>query len=106
MTAASTETTVAPVSATSGGTTGSTTPVAPETSVPRESTSHTFKVVAVAPDSSTITVRVDGKIYRNLKAGDVFAKFFKVRLISGQVNSFQFGEEKFNVIGFKRLTIA
>jgi hypothetical protein len=100
------------------GTTGSTTvPVLPgagtgseapaaETSTPAQSTAHTFKVVDVAPDNSTISVRVDGKVYRNLKAGDVFATYFKVRLISGQVNSFQFGEEKFNVVGKKKLTIA
>ena len=30
----------------------------------------------------------------------------KVVLISGQVNSFQYGDEKFNVIGTKKLTIA
>jgi hypothetical protein len=36
----------------------------------------------------------------------VFADYFKVVLIGGQVNSFQYGEEKFNVLGNKRLTIA
>ncbi|MGH8892086.1 MAG: hypothetical protein ACRDWY_02065 [Actinomycetes bacterium] len=78
----------------------------PETSTPASSTAHSFRVVDVAPDNSAVTVKVDGKFYRNLKAGDVFAKYFKVVLISGQVNSFQYGEEKFNVIGTKRLTIA
>jgi len=78
----------------------------PETSAPPESTAHTFKVVEVAPDNSTVTVKVDGKEHKNLQAGEVFATYFKVILISGQVNSFQFGEEKFNVIGTKRLTIA
>jgi hypothetical protein len=36
----------------------------------------------------------------------VFATYFKVRLISGQVNSFQYGDEKFNVSGKVKLTIA
>lgn len=94
-------TSTAPSTVTSGGTS-----TAPTTTTPVESTSHSFKVVDVAPDNSAITVKVDGKIYRNLKAGEVFADYFKVVLISGQVNSFQFGEEKFNVIGTKKLTIA
>lgn len=76
------------------------------TSVPTASTPHTFKVADVASDNSTVSVKVDGKLYSDLRAGDVFAKYFKVVLISGQVNSFQYGEEKFNVIGTKRLTIA
>ena len=62
--------------------------------------------MSVAPDNSTITVNVDGKRYANLRAGEVFASFFKVRLISGASNSFQYGEERFNVLGNKRLTIA
>lgn len=90
---------------TPGGTTAGSAPQ-PGTTTPSTSTSHSFRVVDVAPDNSTITVKVDGKVYRNLKAGEVFAEFFKVRLISGQVNSFQFGDEKFNVIGTKKLTIA
>jgi hypothetical protein len=91
-----------------GATTGSTDTgsSAPSTSTPAESTSHTFKVVDVAPDNSRISVRVDGKVYRNLKAGEVFATYFKVRLISGQVNSVQYGDEKFNVSGKVKLTIA
>lgn len=75
-------------------------------SAPSASDAHSFRVVEVAPDSSTVTVKVDGKVYRNLKAGEVFATYFQVRLISGEVNSFQYGEEKFNVVGTKRLTIA
>lgn len=78
---------------------------APETTIPTESASHTFKVVDVAANNSSITVKVDGDKYPNLKAGEVFATYFKVVLISGQVNSFQYGEEKFNVLGTKRLTI-
>lgn len=77
-----------------------------DTSEPANSDAHTFKVVEVAPDNSTITVKVDGKEYKGLQAGEVFATYFKVILISGQVNSFQYGEEKFNVVGTKRLTIA
>ena len=76
------------------------------TTRPTESTPHTFKVVEVAPDNKTITIKVDGEVYRKLEAGDVFAEYFKVVLISGQVNSFQYGEEKFNVIGTEKLTIA
>jgi hypothetical protein len=76
------------------------------TTSPTASQSHSFKVVDVAPDNSRITVKVDGQFYRNLKAGEVFAKYFKVVLISGAVNSFQFGDDKFNVIGTKKLTIA
>jgi hypothetical protein len=87
-----------------GGSTGTTTQ--PETSTPQASTAHSFRVVEVAPDNSTVTVKVDGDTYRNLRAGEVFADYFKVVLISGQVNSFQYGEEKFNVLGTKRLTIA
>lgn len=83
-----------------GATTGT------ETSTPTVTTSHSFRVVSVAPDNSTITVKVDGEQYDNLRAGEVFANFFKVRLISGTANSFQYGEERFNVLGTKRLTIA
>ena len=75
-------------------------------SAPVASTAHSFRVVEVAPDNSSVTVKVDGKVYRNLRAGEVFAKFFKVVLISGTTNAFQYGEEKFNVLGTKRLTIA
>ncbi len=81
-------------------------PAATGTSSPSTSVPHTFRVVEVAPDNGDITVKVDGKTYKNLKAGEVFGTYFKVVLISGQVNSFQFGEEKFNVVGTKRLTIA
>lgn len=78
----------------------------PDTSAPVSSPSHSFRVVKVAADNSSIDVKVDGELYADLKAGEVFATYFKVVLVSGNVNSFQFGEEKFNVIGTKRLTIA
>ncbi len=89
--------------------TGSTTPTGsttqPETSSPAQSTAHRFKVVDVAPDNSRISVKVDGEFYRNLKAGEVFATFFKVRFIGGAVNDFQFGEESFKVVGTKAVSI-
>lgn len=99
-TAVGTTTTPASTAAQSGSTadSGVTAPVATK--------SHSFRVVEVAPDNSTITVNVDGKRYSNLRAGEVFAKYFKVVLISGTTNAFQYGEEKFNVLGTKRLTIA
>jgi hypothetical protein len=93
----------APVGSTSG-TGGAAAPVG--TSSPAATSPHSFRVLSVAPDNSTITVKVDGVRYANLRAGEVFANFFKVRLISGTSNSFQYGEERFNVLGNKRLTIA
>jgi hypothetical protein len=95
----STGTGTSPTGSTSGGTTTGTT-------APVQTTAHRFKVVEVAPDNRHITVKVDGEFYRNLKAGEVFATYFKVVLISGTVNSFQFGDDKFNVIGTKALAIA
>jgi len=96
-------------SSSTGGTTG--TPDVPSStgfgaSAPSETEAHTFRVVEVGPSNGTVDVKVDGKLYKNLQAGEVFGTYFKVVLISGSVNSFQFGEEKFNVIGTKRLTIA
>jgi len=82
-----------------GSTTGST------TTEPAQSTAHRFKVVDVAPDNSRISVKVDGKFYRNLKAGEVFADYFKVRFIGGAVNDFQYGEETFKVVGAKAVSI-
>ena len=78
----------------------------PGTTTPVTTTANRFKVVDVAPDNSTVTVKVNGEIYRNLTSGEVFAGVFKVRLISGQVNSFQFGEEIFNVNGDDAITLA
>ena len=90
-------------SSTSGsGTSGSTTTT---TTVPASSSAHRFKVVDVAPDNSRISVKVDGKFFRNLKAGEVFATYFKVRFIGGAVNDFQYGEETFKVVGSKAVSI-
>ena len=112
-------TTVAPAPTTGGTTTGGTTtggttivggtgsvstggtPV-----VPVVTADHTFRVVGVSSDQTRITVRVDGKSYSGLKAGDVFATYFKVVVIGGKVNGFQFGDEKFSVLGTKQLSIA
>ena len=82
-----------------GGTgTGTTTPVV--------TANHTFRVVKVSSDNRQITVNVDGVSYPHLAAGQVFATYFKVVVIGGKVNGFQFGDEKFSVFGTKRLHIA
>ncbi len=73
---------------------------------PTPTARHAFRVVSVAPDNSSITVKVDGKTYSDVRAGEVFATYFKVVLISGPSNAFQYGEEKFSVVGTKKLTIA
>jgi hypothetical protein len=77
-----------------------------DAAAPSPSSSHSFKVTDVAPDNSTVTVKLDGETYRNLRAGEVFAEVFKVRFIGGSVNSFQIGDEVFNVAGGKKVTIA
>ena len=91
-----TNTTVDPAT---GGTTTTTV-------TPTVTSAHTFRVVGVSSDGSRITVRVDGKSYSGLKAGEVFATYFKVVVIGGKVNGFQFGDEKFSVFGTKKLHIA
>ena len=96
----------APVAPTStGSVTQADSTTQPETSTPAQSTAHRFKVVDVAPDNSRVSVKVDGEFYRNLKAGEVFATFFKVRFIGGTVNDFQYGEESFKVVGAKAVSI-
>ncbi|MEO6593279.1 MAG: hypothetical protein ABIP94_00840 [Planctomycetota bacterium] len=89
-----------------GTTTDPATGSASGVTAPLATASHSFRVVEVAPDNSSVSVKVDGKSYNNLHAGEVFATYFKVVLISGTTNAFQYGEEKFNVLGTKRLTIA
>src|SRR4029079_7225533 len=100
--------TVGTTTTTTGTTTTGTTPATTDSGVaePAATTAHSFRVVAVTPNNSAVDVKVDGKVYSNLRAGEVFAKYFKVVLISGTTNPFQYGEEKFNVLGTKRLTIA
>jgi hypothetical protein len=93
--------TTTPVGTTDPGTTPTTAPVTPVVTA-----DHTFRVVGVSSDQTRITVRVDGKSYSGLKAGDVFATYFKVVVIGGKVNGFQFGDEKFSVFGTKKLSIA
>jgi hypothetical protein len=103
-----------PTTTTGGTTTGGTTTVGGTGSVttggapvtPVVTADHTFRVVGVSSDQTRITVRVDGKSYTGLKAGDVFATYFKVVVIGGKVNGFQFGDEKFSVFGTKKLSIA
>ncbi len=90
---------------TGGATTGTSSGATTTTDTPNQTVAHRFKVVDVAPDNSRISVKVDGKFYRNLKAGEVFADFFKVRFIGGAVNDFQFGEESFKVVGTKAVSI-
>jgi hypothetical protein len=109
-TAAAATGSTAATTGTSAGTSGTTaaagagTPAG--TAAPNSSAAHSLKVVSVAGNNSTITVKVDGKTYKNLKAGQVFAKFFKVIGIGGQVNVIQFGDEKFNISGTKAVTLA
>jgi hypothetical protein len=89
-------------STTTGGSTGTTT----GTTTPVVTANHTFRVVKVASDNSHVTVNVDGVSYPHLAAGQVFATYFKVVVIGGKVNGFQFGDEKFSVFGSKKLFIA
>lgn len=105
-TGAETATTDAATSA--GSTTSIESPAstAPVTNTPVASTPHKFRVVDVAPDNKTITVKVDGKQYPSLRAGEVFATIFKVRFIGGPSNSFQIGDEVFNVAGAKAVMIS
>jgi hypothetical protein len=60
----------------------------------------------VSSDNRHLTANVDGVNYPHLAAGQVFATFFKVVVIGGKVNGFQFGDEKFSVFGSKKLYIA
>lgn len=91
---------------TTGGSTGSTTDSSGTTTEPQASAAYRFRVVSVNADNSRVTVKVDDKVYRDLKAGEVFAKYFKVLGISGSSSYFQFGDEKFTVLGKKAITIA
>jgi hypothetical protein len=76
------------------------------TTAPAAATPHRFQVSDVAADNKTIDVKVDGKSYKSLRAGEVFAQIFKVRFIGGPSNSFQIGDETFNVVGAKAVTIS
>jgi len=90
--------TTTPTTTTPTTTTGSTTPTA--------SKSYRFKVVKVAANNGSIDVRINGKAYNGLKAGDVFAKVFKVRGIGGNSNAFQIGDLVFTITGTKAVTIS
>ena len=89
----------------SSGATGDTSTQGGTTASPATSTAHRFKVVDVAPDNSRVSVKVDGVFYRNLKAGEVFATYFKVRGIGGQLNAFQYGELLFTTNGTTAISI-
>jgi hypothetical protein len=91
-------TTTAPTTTAPTTTTGATTPTA--------SHSYRFKVVTIAANNSTVDVKVDGKLYRHLKAGQVFAQIFKVRGISAGSAYFQIGDLGFQVNGTKAITIS
>ena len=91
-------TTTTPTTTTPTTTTGSTTPT--------PSQDYRFKVVKVAANNGSIDVKVDGKAYNGLKAGDIFARVFKVRAIGGGTNGFQIGDLVFTVTGNKAITIS
>ena len=78
----------------------------PATTTPAASQAYHFRVVSAPAGNKTIDVKVNGKPYNGLKAGQVFAKIFKVRFIGGNVNAFQIGDEVFNVVGTKSVTIS
>jgi hypothetical protein len=104
-TAAATTTgpTATPTTTTPTTTTPTTTPVS---TTPTASKSYRFRVVSVAPHNGSIDVKIDGKAYNHLKAGDVFAKVFKVRGIGGNSNAFQLGDLVFTITGTKAVTIS
>jgi hypothetical protein len=97
-TATTTPTTTTPTTTTPTTTTGTTTPNA--------SHSYRFRVVTIAANNSTVDVKVDGKLYRHLRAGQVFAQIFKVRGISAGSAYFQIGDLGFQVNGTKAITIS
>jgi hypothetical protein len=93
-------------SPTTSGTTSGTSTSSGGTTVPNPSVAHRLRVVSVSSDHKSITIKVDGKTYKDLKAGEVFAEFFKVIGISGAVNVIQFGDEQFNIAGNDPVTLA
>lgn len=97
-------TTTDTTSGTSAGTTAGTTTTG--TTAPAASQAYHFRVMSVSDGNTTIDVKVDGKSYNGLKAGEVFAKIFKVRYIGGSANAFQIGDEVFNVVGTKAVNIS
>jgi hypothetical protein len=76
------------------------------TTTPSTAVAHKFQVVKVAASNGSVNVKVDGKLHKNLKAGEVFAKYFKVRFIGGNSNSFQFGDDVFTVVGSKAISVS
>jgi multidrug efflux pump subunit AcrA (membrane-fusion protein) len=109
-TTAATTTGTTTAGATTTGTTTAPTTTAPTTTTgtttPNASHSYRFRVVTIAANNSTVDVKVDGKLYRHLKAGQVFAQIFKVRGISAGSAYFQIGDLGFQVNGTKAITIS
>ncbi len=105
---------VAPATGTTGstgasgstGTTGTGTTGTSTSTAPKPSTSHRVQIMSVAANNTTITIKIDGKTYSGLKAGEVFATYFKVIGIGGAVNVVQYGDVKFSIAGTKAVTIA
>jgi hypothetical protein len=87
-------------------TTTTPTTTTPTTTTPTASNSYRFKVIRVAANNGSIDVKINGKAYNGLKAGDVFAKVFKVRGIGGNSNAFQLGDLVFTITGTKAVTIS
>ena len=91
-----------------GGTTdptGGTTDPTGGTTDPTGGTPHTFQEVDVAGNNLSVTVKVDGKTYQDLAAGEVFATYFKVVVINGDNTKFSYGDAVFNPKDNKILTV-
>jgi hypothetical protein len=73
---------------------------------PTPTKAYRFQVLHVSSDNRTIDVRVNGVAHTGLRVGEVFASIFKVRFIGGVTNSFQIGDETFNVVGGKAVSLA
>jgi hypothetical protein len=87
-------------------TTTTTTPTTTGTTTPVASKSYRFKVVKIAGDNGTIDVKVNGKSYIGLKAGEVFGEIFKVRGIRGGSGYFQIGDLGFQVNSGEVVTVS
>jgi hypothetical protein len=92
---------------TATGTTGTTAGAATTgPAQPQASPSYRVQVTKVSADNKAIDIKVDGTLHKGLKAGQVFAKYFKVIGIGGSVNVIQFGDVKFTIAGTKAVTIS
>jgi hypothetical protein len=92
---------------TATGTTGTTAGAATTgPAQPQASPSYRVQVTKVSSDNKAIDIKIDGALHKGLKAGQVFAKYFKVIGIGGSVNVIQFGDVKFTIAGTKAVTIS